>query len=68
MYDLAFGAALLSVALDVGNTAWRLHRWAANRPRLGAVLTPVVLRVAAAVLGVTGMTIGAVRLGLAFNG
>ncbi|MER5401236.1 hypothetical protein [Streptomyces sp. NPDC002599] len=62
VYDLGFGMALMLVALNAGGAAERLHRGMANHPRVGAVLTPTVLRATSAVLGVIGIAIGTVRL------
>ncbi|MFD9004156.1 hypothetical protein ACFV0T_24865 [Streptomyces sp. NPDC059582] len=68
VYDLGFGVAMMLVAFNVRNCAWRLHGYVASRPRVGVVLTPTVLRAAGAVLGVTGTTIGTVRLFVAVSG
>lgn len=62
VYDLGVGVALMLVALDVGAVAGRLHGRLAHHPRIGVVLTPLVLRAACAVLGAIVMAVGAVRL------
>ncbi|MET8965580.1 hypothetical protein ABZX69_40005 [Streptomyces sp. NPDC004074] len=67
-YDLLTGAAMVAVACDVGDSARRLHRRVAGRPRVGAVLTPAVLRATAGALGAIGTTVGAVRLVSAAGG
>ncbi|MET9878774.1 hypothetical protein ABZZ36_29680 [Actinacidiphila glaucinigra] len=62
VYDLGVGMALMLVAFDVGAIAGRLHGRLARRPRVGAVLTPLVLRATCAGLGAIGVAVGAVRL------
>ncbi|MEU1617552.1 hypothetical protein ABZ479_09645 [Streptomyces sp. NPDC005722] len=68
LVDLGYGMVLMSVALNVGSTAERLHRRVAIRPKLNAWVTPLVLRVTSAVVGALGLTVGAVRLVHAYAG
>ena len=62
IYDLGFGVAMMSVAFDVGKISRQVRRSVAKRPRIAAVLTPMVLRTTGAVLGVIGIAVGTVRL------
>ena len=44
VYAIGSGVVLMPAALDVGDIAGRLHGRLAHHPRVGVVLTPLVLR------------------------
>lgn len=62
VYELGFGVAMMLVAFNVRDVAWRIHGYMANYIGVSVIFTPAVVRATGAVLGVSCIATGTVHL------
>ncbi|MFF7166944.1 hypothetical protein ACFZBP_37125 [Streptomyces sp. NPDC008086] len=64
-WGLVFGAAMLVVAFNYRDDAWRIHGFMSNTVGVNRLLTPVMVRFVSGVLATASL--GSVAFGLAWS-